>query len=334
MGTGTIVTPEGVVLDFWIAGLGSRALAFAIDFVIRGVLFAAVAFAAAAVGFASSVVGIVILLVGIMVTLIGYPVALETLNAGRSIGQMVVGSRVVTIEGGPVRFRHSLIRALLAILDLFISVGAIAVVSALLTKRGQRLGDLVAGTMVIRERTADLSTSTQYFQASMDTSAMNTYGVSPELYQTTRDFLGRRYGMTTAARVDVATRLQNVLVPAVGVAPSPGTDPELFLSSVVAAVQVRDGVAPPAAAVASGTYSTATPPPPFGQVGASGQGPVQPPAPSAPPAWPQPLPAPLGASEPPPSPPLMPEVPAATTDPPAAPARPPASDDGGFSAPG
>lgn len=320
VGTGAIITPEGVVLDFWIAGLGSRALAFAIDFAIRGVLFAGTAIAAAAVGFASSVAGIIILLVGMLLSLVGYPVALESLNGGRTIGQAAVGTRVVTVEGGTVRFRHSLIRALLAIIDLFICVGAIAVVCALLTRRGQRLGDLVAGTMVIRDRTADQSTTPQHFQATMDTSAMNTYGVSPQLYQTTRDFLSRRWEMTPEARAQVATRLQDVLVPAVGVAPVPGTNPELFLTSVVAAVQVRDGVAPPSAAMASAAYPTSMPPPPFGQAGRSGQQ-LAPPAPA-------PAPAPFESAV---RPPLPPPIPAAA--PPAPPESPPA-DDGGFAAPG
>jgi uncharacterized RDD family membrane protein YckC len=83
----------------------------------------------------------------------GYPTAMETLWRGRSLGKAALGLRVVTIEGAPVRFRHAAIRATLGVVDFLLTAGGAAVISVLLTPRSQRLGDLVAGTVVLRERT-------------------------------------------------------------------------------------------------------------------------------------------------------------------------------------
>ena len=87
------------------------------------------------------------------VVLWGYPTVMETLWRGRTIGKIALGLRVVTVEGAPVRFRHAAIRATLGLVDFLLTSGAGAVVSVLMTHRSQRLGDLVAGTVVLRERT-------------------------------------------------------------------------------------------------------------------------------------------------------------------------------------
>ena len=79
----------------------------------------------------------------------------ETLWRGRTLGKAALGLRVVTVEGAPVRFRHAAIRATLGLVDFFAHVRrARCSRSLLLTRRSQRLGDLVAGTIVLRERTA------------------------------------------------------------------------------------------------------------------------------------------------------------------------------------
>ncbi len=64
-----------------------------------------------------------------------------------------MGLRVVTREGAPVQFRHAAIRAALGLIDFYLAFGGVAVISALVTREHQRLGDLVAGTLVLRERT-------------------------------------------------------------------------------------------------------------------------------------------------------------------------------------
>ncbi|WP_258935153.1 RDD family protein [Nesterenkonia pannonica] len=86
-----------------------------------------------------------------LLCLVAVPVAVETLSRGRSAGKFVFGIRVVRDDGGSIRFRHALLRGLVLVLELF-TMGLISVVCALATRRGKRLGDLVAGTYGIAAR--------------------------------------------------------------------------------------------------------------------------------------------------------------------------------------
>ena len=90
----------------------------------------------------------------VFAALLVYPVVCETIWNGKTVGKMLVGLRVVTVEGAPVRFRHAAIRSALGIVDFLIGAGSVAIVTALATRQSQRLGDLAAGTIVIRERQA------------------------------------------------------------------------------------------------------------------------------------------------------------------------------------
>ncbi|MDQ3974174.1 MAG: RDD family protein, partial [Actinomycetota bacterium] len=156
---GGIVTPEAVRLDLETAGLGSRTAAALIDLTIQFSALYALGLAGALI--AASVgpglpgwLGVTLVLLLVFALLFGYPLALETLWRGRTIGKAALGLRVVTVEGAPVRFRHAFARAALGLVDFYATFGAAAVLSVLLSRRNQRLGDLVAGTVVLRERSA------------------------------------------------------------------------------------------------------------------------------------------------------------------------------------
>ncbi len=148
-----LVTPEAVVLGLPVASVGSRGVAFVIDALIQLAMVVGLVFAAATVDTGSlGWVGTTIVLLALFMILIGYPVGFETFLRGRTPGKAALGLRVVTVEAGPVGFRHAAIRGALALVDFWMTSGAGAVVTALVTKRGQRLGDLAAGTIVVRER--------------------------------------------------------------------------------------------------------------------------------------------------------------------------------------
>ena len=154
MGMPAVITPEAVPLDLQPAGLGSRFVALLIDWTVQGLL----GFALLLLGIGLSAgdlggVGIALFFLLTFGVLFGYPIALETLWRGRTLGKAAMGLRVVTTEGGPVRFRHAAIRAALGLVDFMVTSGAAAVISVLATRNNQRLGDLVAGTLVLRERT-------------------------------------------------------------------------------------------------------------------------------------------------------------------------------------
>src|ERR671912_262548 len=154
-----MVTPEAVALEFRTANLGSRILAYLIDMVVVVAGILAGLFAVALIGQASDVVvpdwvALTIVLVLLPSWWLGYFIAFETLWRGRTLGKAALGLRVVTKEGAPVRFRHAAIRGLLGLVDFLILGGFLAVVFILFTRDNQRLGELVAGTLALRERSA------------------------------------------------------------------------------------------------------------------------------------------------------------------------------------
>lgn len=349
-GSGSIVTPEAVVLDFELAGVASRSIAIVVDVIVQLLALLALVFFVGIAAVGSDVVGIVILLVGLILVVIGYPVAMETLNNGRSFGRMIVGTRVVTVEGAPVRFRHSFIRALLAIVDLFASSGAIAVVTALITRRGQRLGDLVAGTMVIRER-KDVGSGWMHpifaapylvvWAKDMDTSPLGDDG-----YQVVRDYLRRVPELGERQAAELGQEIEAFVTARMPLWPRPDRATVIDWLRTIAAKAQGSGLAPPPPPMpvpggAMGPRGGAPLPPPPGY----GVGRTSPPPPPgmeprsvAPPPPPGMQPRPVAPPPPPPPgmqpppPPGMAPRPAAPPPPP--PAAPPAPNDGGFATPG
>ncbi|MGH8838893.1 MAG: RDD family protein, partial [Jiangellaceae bacterium] len=149
-----LVTGEAVPLELRLAKLPSRALAITIDLTL---VFAAAILMGIAISAVVSTVdaalGAALRLVGFVALFVGVPTLVETLTRGRSLGKLALGLRVVRDDGGPVRFRQALTRALAGVfVDFLFTFGAGAVICSLLNERGKRVGDILAGTVVVRER--------------------------------------------------------------------------------------------------------------------------------------------------------------------------------------
>ena len=242
-----IVTPEAVLLEFETAGVGSRTAGELIDVAIQVAALFAMALAAGALsGAVGGTVAAIAVLILTFLIIIGYPVAFESLWNGRTPGKAALGLRVVTVEGGPERFRHGAIRAIIGLFELWIFLGTIAVVSVILTRRDQRLGDLTAGTIVLRERSASSTAATPVsfpppygyddYVASLDVSALTA-----EQYGLIRSFLLRVMDLTGPARSSLAATLGNETAVQVRHSPPPGIHPEVFLVCVASAYQRRHG---------------------------------------------------------------------------------------------
>jgi uncharacterized RDD family membrane protein YckC len=247
-----MVTPEAVALEFRTANLGSRILAYLIDMVVVVAGILAGAFAVALLGEASDVVvpdwvAVTIVLVLIPGWWLGYFVAFETLWRGRTLGKAALGLRVVTKEGAPVRFRHAAIRALLGLVDFFLFSGFFAVVFILFTRDNQRLGDLVAGTLVLRERSALAAPAPVVFGPPPGlehyTSTLDVGGLSTEEYLAVRTFLLRAASLAPGPRSALALQLANPLAARLRPPPPPGVSPELYLHCLAAASQQRQRLA-------------------------------------------------------------------------------------------
>jgi uncharacterized RDD family membrane protein YckC len=295
-----MVTPEAVALEFQTANLGSRILAYLIDMVIVVAGIFAGLFAVALLGSATEVVvpdwlALTLVLVLLPSWWLGYFIAFETLWRGRTLGKAALGLRVVTKEGGPVRFRHAAIRALLGLVDFAIASGFFAVVFILFTRDNQRLGDLVAGTLVLRERSGLAAPAPVSFTppAGLEAYAatLDTSRVSTEEYLAVRTFLLRAASLPPGPRGALALQLASPLAARLRPPPPAGSSPELYLSCVAAAYQRRQRLAAPSPpAPPAGPTPPTGPPLPAGDVP-----PARPdPAPGLPvpgPARPEPAPA-------------------------------------------
>jgi uncharacterized RDD family membrane protein YckC len=144
-----VETPEGIDLPLRPAGLMSRAMAFAIDLGVRGLILGVLFLALAFLGKLGMGLG------SILMFLISwwYMVLFEVLNQGRSPGKMLMGLRVVQDDGTPIGWGPSLTRNLLRFADMLPFGYFLGALSCLQHPTFKRLGDLAAGTLVIyRER--------------------------------------------------------------------------------------------------------------------------------------------------------------------------------------
>ena len=237
-----IVTGEAVALDLRPARVASRLLAKILDYLIQSIALALLLFfvgqlasndAAAA---ASSIALIVIVFVG-------YPVLLETFWRGRTVGKLALGLRVVRDDGGPIRFRHALVRALIGVfVDFGITLGGGAVLCSLLHPQGKRIGDVAAGTLVVQERipsqtgaVAQMPPALAAWAASADLS-----GVTPSLAASARQLIAREHQLHPQAREELGSRVVAGLAAAVSPPPPPGTPGWAFVQAVLAERRRRE----------------------------------------------------------------------------------------------
>jgi uncharacterized RDD family membrane protein YckC len=145
-------TPENVTFEFELVGLGTRFLAWLIDgFVLAvGCVFIILVtsqFAALLGGFA-----IAVMMIEIFGWTWGYHIYLEYSKGGMTVGKRALGIHVISEDGLPIDFWQALVRNLLRIVDFLSPVYLLGGSIALGNRRYQRLGDLVAGTLVVRKR--------------------------------------------------------------------------------------------------------------------------------------------------------------------------------------
>jgi uncharacterized RDD family membrane protein YckC len=139
----TVEAPEGVELALRVAGPYPRAIAYAIDLLVRQLIYSGAGLLTALQG-----LGFGLFLIVVFVCEWFYPVLFEVLGGGATPGKRALGLKVVRDDGTPVGWSESLLRNLLLVADLF-PLGGIALASSLASPDFKRLGDRVAGTVVI-----------------------------------------------------------------------------------------------------------------------------------------------------------------------------------------
>jgi uncharacterized RDD family membrane protein YckC len=261
-----IATPEGVTVDLILAGVGSRFTATLIDLTFKGLLILAALLATSAVGD----FGLALFSVISFAIYFGYDVAFEVLAGGQTPGKRWTGLRVLRDDGRPVDLLSSAIRNVVRLVDGLPLSYLPAMVSILATERNQRLGDLAASTIVVREPRKGEAADNGFaayvprapapaFAAApsfggfglppgvealtpVGRAARNAAGgeildvsaVSADDLAAVRSFLDRRADLPPAVRRDLARRIAGALAPRVGGATA-GLDDEDLIEQVSAA---------------------------------------------------------------------------------------------------
>jgi Predicted membrane protein/domain len=141
----SLETPEGAALPLAPAGLGVRIMAFLIDMLIKSVAIIIV-FTLLGI-FGGMGMGIALILTFLLEWF--YPVYFEVWHQGRTPGKKNLNIRVINDDGTPVTFGASLLRNLLRVVDFLPLVYLTGIITSLFNARFKRLGDLVAGTLVV-----------------------------------------------------------------------------------------------------------------------------------------------------------------------------------------
>ncbi len=228
----TIPTPEGIELDYTLAGLGSRFVAELVDVLLRLVPLGILTGVLVSAG--GGPIAIVVLIIADFLAWFGYDIVFEVWGQGRTPGKRWNGLRVVMAGGQPVGLGSSAVRTLLRIVDIWLTLGIVGSVSIMATRRNQRLGDLAAGTIVVREQRATagrpLAIDPGDAWGRLDVTA-----VTPSELAAVRDFLARRDTLAREARPRVARALAERMAEKVGGLPPGGLPSERLLETIAAA---------------------------------------------------------------------------------------------------
>jgi uncharacterized RDD family membrane protein YckC len=148
-----IATPERVSFDYQVAGLGTRAIAQVVDLLILSAILIAVLFTGFALGLAisSDTIATLIEILGSFVVVFGYFWASEAIWSGQTIGKKIFRLRAVGDRGEPLTFMQAGIRNVVRIVDFLPYGYGVGFVVLFVNGRGKRLGDLAAGTIVVKD---------------------------------------------------------------------------------------------------------------------------------------------------------------------------------------
>jgi hypothetical protein len=233
---------------------------------------------------------------------------------------------VVRDDGGPIRFRHALVRGAIGVVEILMTFGVVACIASLVSARGRRLGDVFAGTLVVRERVAAgqaaFAPPPPPWLAGRF-SALDLSAVPDGLWLAVRQYLTRMGQLDPQVGWGMAQRLADDLAARTGAPVPPETPPALYLAAVLQERQAREA----RRAFGSGAPAGA----PAAQAGGAVRAPGGVPAVPAVPTPASPAPAPPGATTSAISTPSVSAFPAPT--PPVSASQAPASPVSGTSAP-
>jgi uncharacterized RDD family membrane protein YckC len=234
---------EAVALDVRPAGFVLRAGGGAIDFVISVAILIVLLLGLGALaqgGIIDEALTATLSVSALVLCFVVVPTTLEVVLKGRSVGKLAVGARIVRDDGGAISIRHSVIRGLVGVLEIYMTLGSIAIVTALLNGRSKRLGDLIAGTYSQHERVPVPVSHARGVPVMLQAWAevADVARMPDRLGNRIAQFLVQAPRMSPATRERLAVELAAEVTPFVS--PIPQVHPALFLSGVAAVRRDRE----------------------------------------------------------------------------------------------
>jgi uncharacterized RDD family membrane protein YckC len=234
----TIDTPEQIALEFQLAGAGSRFIAIAIDMLIQMAFFTVFVLIAGGAGWLASSglrsLATWILAVLVIATFIisyGYFAVFEALWAGQTPGKRVAGIRVIALSGQPITAFDALVRNLLRIVDWLPFLYAVGLLSLFFTARHQRLGDIVAGTVVVHEHETQKAV---VLSPQPVTARLGARRLSVEEVEVIQTFRARRDDLPYEMRLRTARQLAERIRTTLDLPPGSHPDDEALIDAAAA----------------------------------------------------------------------------------------------------
>jgi uncharacterized RDD family membrane protein YckC len=245
----SIRTPENIELSFALAGPGSRAAAYIVDLSIMFVvcqtliylIVAAIALLVSFLGVTSEVWISAIVTLFAFALYNGYFIVLEWVLNGQTPGKHLLHIRVIKHGGYALRFFDTLLRNLLRVVDFLPLFYGVGLTSLLLTRDSQRLGDLVAGTLVVYQEPVE----TESLLSDVPPADLGEPPLPPaqlaaipdEAISLAGQYLRARAELAPRPRQELAAELVSLIRQTSGLAPRPAQSAENFLASIIRQVE-------------------------------------------------------------------------------------------------
>ena len=235
----TIDTPEQVHLEFALAGVGSRFMATLLDSIIQGLLYIAIFVAVGLIASAplARLTGrwaVALAIFAAFVVYWGYYAIFESVWKGQTPGKKWAGIRVIKDSGRPITPFEAAARNLVRIIDYLPSFYAVGLVTMLLNDKHRRVGDYVAGTLVVHE------TSDRESALFFNTPANSQFAIPQASHLTLQEaelietFLSRRLDIPAEIRQQNGQRIADMVSARLGITPDVRpADNENFLELLV-----------------------------------------------------------------------------------------------------
>lgn len=247
-----IDTPEQIALELPLAGIGSRFLALTVDSLLQVAAVVAIIIVGAIIAlstesadrpdldrFFSQTIGAIVLVLLPFCLYWGYFAFFEILWQGRTPGKRVAGIRVIHQSGRPMTAIECIGRNLMRGVDILPGMYGVGLISMMCNKQSKRLGDYIAGTIVVHDKAIETVAPTWGNRTEGATRQPEFGKLSPDDLVLIETYLNRRYEIDPFVRSTTAVQIVVMIVQKTGVPKPAGQSDDDFLEAI--ARQLRDG---------------------------------------------------------------------------------------------